>query len=409
MINELELIENINILTNCKVILYGAGNFGNKALKRLKSIGIEPEYFCDSYSRKWGGFVDKIRVLSPGELKQLDKNENLAIIITVESVLSIDPIVDLLKALELGTDFIFTYLGLEIAVFQNINKLSVNTADYYALVQTAELNRTMNNTMTEWGYLRDALFCIENTDSVLIYQPGKVGSTTLARSFSSAGVPNAHIHFLNGIDCLGAAAFKDSYKKTIKNLDVIKIITLVREPISRDLATVFQYIGNNIFSVVSPGKAFIESCHAFIYARLINDDLIKGERKADSINYGYQFNWFDNELKSMFGVDVFEYPFDKEKGYSIIKQENIEILVMKLEKLNMLELVIGEFIGTPDFKLVNSNDSAEKPYKYLYKNVREVINFPKEFIDLYYDSNPRMDHFYTEDEKTVFINNWRTM
>jgi hypothetical protein len=117
------------------------------------------------------------------------------------------------------------------------------------------------------------------------------------------------------------------------------------------------------------------------------------------------FNWFDNELKAFFGIDVYAHPFDREKGYSIIKQGNIEVLVMKMEKLNSLESVIGEFIGAPQFKLVNDNVGSNKIYKYLYKNVKDAVKIPREIFSVCY-GNPRMSHFYTEEEKAAFLKKW---
>ena len=46
-------------------------------------------------------------------------------------------------------------------------------------------------------------------------------------------------------------------------------------------------------------------------------------------------------MKEVFGIDVFAYPFDAEKGYTLIKEGNIELLLMKMEKLSELENVIG--------------------------------------------------------------------
>jgi glutamate mutase epsilon subunit len=118
------------------------------------------------------------------------------------------------------------------------------------------------------------------------------------------------------------------------------------------------------------------------------------------------FEWFDVELKAVFGIDVYDYPFDREKGYSIIEQDNVEVLVIKLEKINSLEQVIGDFVEVSDFKLINSNVSDKKPYKYLYKNMREEIRIPREVVDRYYKNSPRMKHFYTEEEINMFYKKW---
>ena len=44
----------------------------------------------------------------------------------------------------------------------------------------------------------------------------------------------------------------------------------------------------------------------------------------------------------------------------------------------------------------------------MYKNVRDVIKIPRDIVDFYYKDNPRMDHFYTEEEKTEFLKKWES-
>lgn len=48
-----------------RVVLFGAGNLGRRALKSLRSIGVEPLAFADNGQSKWGSQVDGVPVLSP--------------------------------------------------------------------------------------------------------------------------------------------------------------------------------------------------------------------------------------------------------------------------------------------------------------------------------------------------------
>ena len=43
---------------------------------------------------------------------------------------------------------------------------------------------------------------------------------------------------------------------------------------------------------------------------------------------------FDNELKRFTEIDIYNEPFDKEAGFSIIKLGKFEIFIFKLEKLH---------------------------------------------------------------------------
>jgi len=50
-----------------RVVLFGAGNLGKKALARLRSVGIEPLAFSDNAPAKWGTEVEGLPVLKPNE------------------------------------------------------------------------------------------------------------------------------------------------------------------------------------------------------------------------------------------------------------------------------------------------------------------------------------------------------
>ena len=405
MVNELLLIDNIDILFQNKIVLYGAGQYGKMVYNNLRNAGVKIAYFCDSSSEKWGKSIEDVEVITPKKLKALDEKEKITIIISVERVSIIDQIIDLFKVLELKTDYIFTWFGLEVAMLYNIKLMPVSD-DYRAfLLQSNELNYLIDDHSVKRNFLKSALSCMENINSVLVYQPGKVGSRTVFTSISQAGVLCRHVHFLGDlyyVECLNqseAYTFVKTYQELVKKAKRIKVITLVREPISRDYSSWFQQINSVSYRLFSPGDRFAESI-----SKVVKESSISC---SNNTNYGDQFDWFDRELKAVFGVDIFNYPFDKGKGYSLIKQGNIEILVIKLEKLNNLEQVIGKYVGAPGFKLISANEANDKIYKYLYKNVLDSIKIPPELVTLYYENNPRMDHFYTQKEKAAFLKKWK--
>lgn len=72
------------------------------------------------------------------------------------------------------------------------------------------------------------------------------------------------------------------------------------------------------------------------------------------------FNWFDEELKELCDVDVYSHPFDKDKGYSIINENGVEILLLKTEKLSNLTDVIKDFANIQQFELLNENIGEKK-------------------------------------------------
>ena len=208
--------------------------------------------------------------------------------------------------------------------------------------------------------------CIENTADILVYAIPKVGTKTITASLSRIGILIAKEHSLSGRHPIDSQiednASINLRSEILKNHAPIKIITAAREPVSRKLSSFFQDLGSyGISSVMQPSTMFLSQISEFVQQK---------ENAANNITRKDLFDWFDQELKAVFGIDVYAHPFDKEKEYSIIRQNNIEVLVLKLEKLNDLEQVIGDFVGAPHVKLVNANEAIDKPYKYLYNNMR---------------------------------------
>lgn len=57
------------LISNCngRVVLFGAGSLGQRALSKLREIGIEPLCMCDNNKNRWGSSVDDCLLLSPAE------------------------------------------------------------------------------------------------------------------------------------------------------------------------------------------------------------------------------------------------------------------------------------------------------------------------------------------------------
>ncbi len=251
-------------------------------------------------------------------------------------------------------------------------------------------------------------------NNILIYQMGKVGSVTLCKSIEKLNISyetyhtiHKHIKFNNfkkykALNIVHKNSpylkfsrnFKNSIKiKLFKRAEKAKIITIVREPISRNIAFYFEdfyipLLEKNLF-----GDFWVldESLNYFI------SDF------KDNFNHTVGINWFDEELKRHIGVDVYDYEFDKKQGYTVIEKDKLNIMVIQLEKLNSLEKEIGEFIGNKDFVLENANVSGNKWYKPVYKEFKENIEFSKKYVDDLYNSK-FMKHFYSDEDIEKFRN-----
>jgi hypothetical protein len=400
LINELRIIDNISVLLDNEIVLYGAGYQGVRTLKKLKEAGVPTSYFCDSDPKKWNTAVEDVEILSPLELKHLDSLKNLTIIITTDKVRFIDEIEEDLKWLSLRTDNISTLFALDISL--ELNKLTsrINNGYYNTI-----LNIRRKLFFLSWAAQHLEMFesWTEKDNLLLIYSLSKTGTSTVQHSLHEANAIVDHFHrlFFDPYPFLGE--LKDKYRQNtidiLRTRKSIKVICLMREPISRIISQIFQIVANReiTFGDMQKGKLLVDS--------LTETIMFKKWIKSELNPMFESLNWFDTELKQVFGIDVYAQPFDRENGYSVTKQGNVEVLMMKLEKLNSLEHVIAEFVGLSRFKLVNDNEGDNKPSKYLYKQVRDAVKLPHEVLDSYYKDS-RMQHFYNEEEIAAFYDKW---
>jgi len=406
-IDELKLIENFDILFNNKIVIYGSGISAQKIYRKLKAMNIPIFCFCNSYENNCGILIDGVEVVSSQKLAQIDNSNNIAIIIATDKAVFIEQIIEVLAGLRLKTGNIFTMLALDISITQNIYDARINenfrSSFLSAYNNIRELQKLELCNFEITTQCQAVTQCIErymeNIEDIILFTAAKVGTITVANSLFRSGVLFTRMHYLNDFYC-DIKAYPDyidytekhlyEYHKMLKSRKKVKIITLMRDPIDRSFSELFTLIGAFGFNTVMfPGSSFVDSCTEYVKECIQR-----------------QLAWFDNEIKSLFDIDIFTYPFDKEKGFSIIKKDNIEVLVLKLEKLNNLETVIGSFVDAPDIKLNIANEGANKIYKYLYNNIKKVVKIKKELFESVYNENSKVDHFYSDDEKIIFENKW---
>ena len=225
---------------------------------------------------------------------------------------------------------------------------------------------------------------------VLAYGNAKVGTTSIYDSLLAAGIPARHLHSVTG----------DKITKTLlEHPKKVKIISGVREPLARDLSAFFQ---------TQAGFFEYDSRRGDFNNRVNNMMNILWDTAWDFGNggvcaYGYSFGWYDTEFKDKLGIDIFEQPFDKEKGYTIYRKGSVEIFLYRLENLNSLEGDIQEFLGRDDFKILHTNNANEKNISYIYNGLKKEYTFPRAWVKLYYYQNERMDYFYTKEEQAKFL------
>ena len=107
----IQIIEKIK-QNSTPVILFGAGDLGMLAYYALKKRNINIKHFCDSNKKKQGKFFFNIKIISPEELAELDKNipificnsQYVEIVSSLLAKMNFNNIYDLINLLK-NTDF----------------------------------------------------------------------------------------------------------------------------------------------------------------------------------------------------------------------------------------------------------------------------------------------------------------
>ncbi|WP_104038309.1 putative capsular polysaccharide synthesis family protein [Vibrio jasicida] len=235
---------------------------------------------------------------------------------------------------------------------------------------------------------------------ILIYQMGKVGSSALEKS-----IPNSlHLHDLMSIEAgkqispVRAQLHKpvtNLVKRTLKRAvmcnmlkrkEQVRIISLVREPVGRNVSMFFQ------------------SLPFWMADKYLKDDsAVRSERPQllheafeEHVNHQYPLEWFDNEIKALTGIDVFVQPFDHQLGYQTYQNRNFSLMVVRIDKLDQSQQAISEFLQQ-DVEVVHENQADNKWYSPLIKEFKSSYQPKPEFVEEMLSSK-LTQHFFTTPE-----------
>lgn len=390
MIRDLQIMRDISPLFDKRLVLWGLGQKGRQILTDILQMGAGKKgiLLCDSNCCLQGEEILGNTVLSPQDLEatiRKEVKEDFAILVTAVSIKAQDEIISAVKKMCGEYIDIYTEHAIEWGIYLGLKNANIDSEYKEKKYAEHERNRLYNREdfMQMVDSFRYFTFLpLHNDEIILVYQPGKVASSTVYKSILNYNRHALHCHILDNLGEDDASLLK------LLELKSAKIISLVRDPVARQIAAMWQNIHQ--LNRYSAGVDFAEIENYFF------------PKHFD----GGEFNWFDKHMKKTFKIDIFQYPFDQEQGYSIIKKGNIELLLLKMEKLNGLESVIGEFLNIKNFKLDNDNVGAEKPYRFAYREYKANFRLPKEMLDNIYVKNERTKYFYSVQEREVFYKQW---
>ncbi|HBC3860871.1 putative capsular polysaccharide synthesis family protein [Vibrio parahaemolyticus] len=248
---------------------------------------------------------------------------------------------------------------------------------------------------------------------VLVYQMGKVGSSSIEHTLEARNIPSYHIHtfddheefhmYHNKKDVSKFFDFKNramyrlvlnQRKRILQKREQIKIVTLIRDPI----ATVFSRFFQDLHLQFIEGKKndAIHRDMEVTYKHL--------EHCFDNyINLNYFADWFDNELKRNFSIDVMRQEIDSTQPFFTFNNDKASVILIKCEQLSSLDKEIGDFLNVDNFVLKNSNEAKNKWYSNIHQYFKQHYDFSKLF---YMYDLPLYRHIYSQPERETFKTKW---
>ena len=222
-------------------------------------------------------------------------------------------------------------------------------------------------------------------DKILIYQYGKVGSTSLRFNNSGKYYPNIKEEYNSHIIQTHS---HDVAKDVINKYKNILIINIVRFRIDRELSAFYQNIHRYCpnYKELSYDKIFD------IYNNLHNDEYKNKEFLTDK----WMYNLFNN-----LNIDIKKFNFDIDKKHTIIKlSNNNDILFYRLEDFDYIKSnILPKFSITCETK---KNVGFSKPYSEIYKIHKKkykISDIEKELIL----NSEIFNIFYTKEELLDYI------
>jgi Putative capsular polysaccharide synthesis protein len=286
----------------------------------------------------------------------------------------------------------------------------------------------------EWNTRRNGEKTLRSLDGVLqtwdpmllVHQMGRAGSMTTVNTLraSELKLPIFHTHWLNPASVKTRQGWVRHLPESRRPLNVRvsgristhlqqrgmngrnwKLVSVFREPVARNVSVFFLAIEvflNNFQQKYKKGE--IDFQQKYKKGEMDNQQLLKVF--LEEFPHNEPLDWFNDEIKEVFGLDVLEHPFPREQGYQIIRSGNVDLLLLKLEQLDAChQEAFQQFLGVDIPELKNTHVSELDPSKPMYADFVKNTLFPGDYLDRMYTSDVAQ-HFYSKEEISSFRQKW---
>ncbi|RMH29524.1 MAG: hypothetical protein D6693_01840 [Planctomycetota bacterium] len=246
---------------------------------------------------------------------------------------------------------------------------------------------------------------------VLDHQVGKVGSLSVARAIGRIpGTAVFHSHWIPPRD-LAAGPRTDAERALMTDQDPygfgprlwrhvltpgrpVDVVTLVRDPVARNISWYFDLL-DKFWRV--------RDAHRVVPAPRLHAEFF------DRFDHDAPVRWFDDQIREVYGIDVYDHPFDPGVGWAIIDQPPVRLLVLRTEATDDAKArAIEAFFDRPagSVSIPARNVSAAKPHAAAYDAFRRTVALPEAYLERMYGSRMAR-HFFAPEELDRLRARWR--
>lgn len=172
------------------------------------------------------------------------------------------------------------------------------------------------------------------------------------------------------------------------------IVSLVRDPVARTISAFFRHLPLNHPEL---GEGF-------------RDDPSNAERLIEMFQepgepeHGFALEWFDREVRDVFGIDLLSGPIAA--GGGLYSCDAGRLLVLRMEDLPIRGAeILGSFLGTGPVELGHEGRTADLSYAQTWARFMARLRLRPEYLDRMYGSRLAR-RFYDAAEIAAFRRRW---
>ena len=148
-------------------------------------------------------------------------------------------------------------------------------------------------------------------------------------------------------------------------LDLLQVFSTYRDPIDRIISNFFE---------ITKDKSLITI-----------PNLLRYIRSTYKVSYPFV------ELSQVSSLNIFDKPFNKQKGYQTFSADRFNLMLLRFDHINSFQDIIRQII--PNYIHIHANRNVKR----LYITIKNSVVIPKELLDSVYDyEDKNLRYFFTD-------------